>query len=230
MTAPLDSRVLSRYVLGPVKSWVASAADLLGVAHGIRTVGGYRTSSTVPNSDHPKGLALDFMTSSKTQGDALAADAVSNATSLGVKYVIWWHQIWTPSQGWHPYSLDSDNPHTDHVHVSFNDRAGSGGYVTKGGKPATDLSADTCAWKIAGPSVDIPDFLPGPSELGGGELCIASKKQVRQVIGGLLLVAGAVTVGAGLLLLVVYGLQRTPVGGTAAEIASVFARVIPKRG
>jgi len=235
MTAPIDTRIIQRYVLGPVKSWVAQAADLLGSAHGIRTVGGYRTSSTVPNSDHPKGRALDFITSSKAQGDALAADAVANARALGITYVIWWRQIWTPSQGWHPYSLVADNPHEDHVHVSFQDRPGSGQYVPKGGtaggKPATDLTAadETCAWKISGPAVDIPDILPGPNELSAGGMCIVSKKQMRQLIGGMLLVAGGVTLAVGLILLVTYGLQKTPVGATATDVARVFSRMVPGR-
>ena len=49
---------------------------------------------------------------------------IANFRALGVKYVIWYRRIWTPSQGWHDYDGPSD--HTDHVHVSFNDKPGTG--------------------------------------------------------------------------------------------------------
>lgn len=82
------------------------------------TVGGYRAKGSVPNSDHPKGLADDFMIGGNMGlGSTIANDFISNAAVRGVKYVIWNHQIWTPAQGWHPYNGPS--PHTDHVHVSF---------------------------------------------------------------------------------------------------------------
>jgi hypothetical protein len=112
------------YNLGKVAPHVQAAADLLGNMFGIRTIGGYRAHGSVPNSDHPKGLAGDFMTSSKAVGDKLAAYAVRNYKALGITYVIWWRRIWTPSRGWHDYSGPSD--HTDHVHLSFSPKAGSG--------------------------------------------------------------------------------------------------------
>lgn len=106
------------YSLGDVKPWVRAAADYFGPAHNISTVGGWRAHGSVPNSDHPKGLALDFMTRSKATGDQLAADVLRNAQAWNVKYVIWYREIWSPGKGWRPYSGPS--PHTDHVHVSFN--------------------------------------------------------------------------------------------------------------
>jgi len=119
-----QSRTDSRYNLGPVKPWVSAAADWFGTRHGIADVGGWREHGSVPNSDHPKGRALDFMTRSKSRGDALAADLIKNHQKWNVSYVIWYRRVWSPGRGWRPYSGPS--PHTDHVHASFGDKAGAG--------------------------------------------------------------------------------------------------------
>ena len=55
-----------------------------------------------PTSDHPRGRAVDYMVSSRSEGDRLAAYARANAKKLGVKYVLW-----------------RVKNHYDHVHVSF---------------------------------------------------------------------------------------------------------------
>jgi hypothetical protein len=91
--------------------WLNYAQQRWGV-----TVGGWRAHGSVPNSDHPKGRAIDIM-SSGSLGTSIANDFVSQAGSRGVSYVIWNGQIWTPGRGWHRYT--GPNPHTDHVHVSF---------------------------------------------------------------------------------------------------------------
>jgi hypothetical protein len=91
--------------------WLNYAAQRWGV-----TVGGWRAHGSVPGSDHPHGRAIDVMASG-AMGQAVANDFVANAGSRGVKYVIYNHQIWTPSQGWHRYN--GPNPHTDHAHISF---------------------------------------------------------------------------------------------------------------
>jgi len=115
---------MAGYDLGDVKPWVENAAELLGDMFGIRRIGGWRATGSVPNSDHPKGLALDMMTSSKAVGDRLAAYAIANYKALGIKYVIWYRRIWHPGKGWKKYTGPSS--HTDHVHLSFNSAAGSG--------------------------------------------------------------------------------------------------------
>lgn len=113
------------YLLGAVKPHVKAAADSLGPKHGIRVIYGWRAVGSVPNSDHPKGLALDFMTSSKAQGDALANDLITNASAYGVKYLVWWEQSWNPKRGtWVKYT-STTNKHRDHVHASFEDKAGA---------------------------------------------------------------------------------------------------------
>ncbi|GAA2329965.1 hypothetical protein [Dactylosporangium salmoneum] len=84
--------------------------------------------------EHPKGRACDFSVQ-KTKGfggvatgddfvygSTLAAYFVKNADQLGVMYVIWFKQIWTPAAGWHHYSGVAGDPssdHTNHVHLSI---------------------------------------------------------------------------------------------------------------
>ncbi len=83
--------------------------------------------------EHPKGRACDFAAdaggfggvatgSSKEYGTRLAAWLVKNASALGVMYVIWFKQIWTPAGGWHAYHSGQGDPssdHTNHVHLSI---------------------------------------------------------------------------------------------------------------
>ncbi|MEU4667823.1 hypothetical protein AB0F91_07610 [Amycolatopsis sp. NPDC023774] len=70
-------------------------------------------------SDHPAGLALDFMVDTTT-GNALAAYVLAHQGQFGVTYVIWRQRINTGS-GWKAME-DRGSPtanHFDHVHVSF---------------------------------------------------------------------------------------------------------------
>lgn len=61
-----------------------------------------------PTSDHPRGLALDFIVDNST-GDDLAAYADENTEALGISYILW--QV---------------PDHYDHVHISFNEEPGPG--------------------------------------------------------------------------------------------------------
>lgn len=139
------------YALGAVKPHVKSAAEQLGARFGIRTIYGWAPGKY----DHPRGLALDFMTNNlpngRAVGDALAAYVVANASSLGITYVIWYRRIFSvarASEGWRPYSGDSE--HTDHVHVSFSETPGSGMLLlgsenmglTNMGNPISNLEAN----------------------------------------------------------------------------------------
>lgn len=110
--------------LGPVKAHVRSAAEEISQFSGITNIGGWRATGSVPNSDHPKGLAIDVMTRDKAQGDKVALYAVQNASRLSVTYIIWWQRIWQDGK-WANYVGPS--PHKDHVHISFAPTAGSGG-------------------------------------------------------------------------------------------------------
>lgn len=109
------------YKLGGVKPHVATAAAEIGPMFGITTIFGVGDRTT-PDSDHPKGLALDFMTKSKTVGDALAAYVLANAGRLMVSYVIYRQRINShDGRGWRAME-DRGSPtanHMDHVHVSF---------------------------------------------------------------------------------------------------------------
>jgi len=83
----------------------------------ITSVGGYNDEGSVPNSDHPKGLAIDLMTTDVPLGDAVSEYSIANVDRLGISYLIWNNRDWNPQAGWGPYTGPS--PHTDHVHISF---------------------------------------------------------------------------------------------------------------
>ncbi len=83
--------------------------------------------------EHPKGRACDFAANKngfagaatgddRLYGDRLAGWFVGNADRLGVLYVIWYRQIWTPAAKWHRYGSAGGDPasdHTNHVHLSI---------------------------------------------------------------------------------------------------------------
>ncbi|BCB79070.1 hypothetical protein GCM10022251_18970 [Phytohabitans flavus] len=85
------------------------------------------------DGEHPLGQACDFGVdaddvfggtasgAAKTYGNNLARFFVNNASRLGVKYVIWFRQIWLPSSGWKSYSgcCGPSELHTNHVHLSL---------------------------------------------------------------------------------------------------------------
>jgi hypothetical protein len=106
--------------LGPVKDHVRAAANSIGHQFGVKTIGGWRDTGSVANSDHPKGLALDFMIddipNGASVGQRIVEYAILHGNTLGVTYVIWNRRIWRDGN-WKAYRGPS--PHTDHVHVSF---------------------------------------------------------------------------------------------------------------
>lgn len=140
------------WALGGVKPWVAKAGREVGHRFGIATILGLGERTT-PGSDHPKGLALDFMT---THGQGLADYVKANAGRLGVTYVIWHQHIWSvarSSEGWRLME-DRGSPtanHMDHVHVSFQATAPAGG-----GKPATDSGSGSVSGSQSGSSSSSP--------------------------------------------------------------------------
>jgi hypothetical protein len=82
--------------------------------------------------EHPLGQACDFAAQrtgfggvatggDRDYGNRLANYFVRNADRLGVKYVIWFQEIWLPSSGWRQYSRGNGDPaseHQNHVHLS----------------------------------------------------------------------------------------------------------------
>lgn len=95
-----------------------------------RFVGCFRSGGPF---EHPKGRACDWSAQqsgfggdatgkAKLYGNNLAAFFVRNADRLGVMYVIWYRQFWSPATGWKSYSGsggDASSDHTNHVHVSM---------------------------------------------------------------------------------------------------------------
>jgi len=109
----------------PVKPWVREAAEYLGALHDIKTIGGYRPTSAVANSDHPKGLALDLMTRNFAQGNAIAKTVERMWKVLDVTYMIWKQRIKTNPRGRWERMENRGSPtanHMDHVHLSFQKR------------------------------------------------------------------------------------------------------------
>jgi hypothetical protein len=107
--------------------------DLIKTGFGETHLGGWCpggcTTGHVAGSDHYSGHAIDIMILPQTDpqrindGTRLADWLVANHRQLAVKYVIWRAQIWTPTEGWHPYTHPSGSSsptlaHMDHVHAS----------------------------------------------------------------------------------------------------------------
>lgn len=93
----------------------------------------YGLGSRNGRSDHPRGLAVDFMIENyrspagNALGWQLAEWTRTHADELQVKYIIWDMKYWSASQrdrGWVPYTRYGSNPddnlaHRNHVHVSY---------------------------------------------------------------------------------------------------------------
>lgn len=103
---------------------VRAVAESVGGMFGVPQVLGYGQRST-PNSDHPKGLALDFMVGTdRGMGDSVAQYLQRNAAALGVTYIIWRQHIWNIERSGEGWRLMGDRGgitenHFDHVHCSF---------------------------------------------------------------------------------------------------------------
>ncbi len=83
---------------------------------GLSSIGGYR-----PNAgEHSTGQAVDFMITSKAQGDAIAAWVQQHVAPFNVEYVIWRQRYWEPGSAWRLMedrgSITAN--HYDHVHVT----------------------------------------------------------------------------------------------------------------
>ncbi len=99
--------------LRPHAAW---SARVIKNKFGIGTVYGKGARPNNPSSDHPRGLAADFVTS-RSQGDRVRDFVIANWRQLNVKYIIWEGRISTDrGRTWRPAS-----GHYDHVHVSFLD-------------------------------------------------------------------------------------------------------------
>lgn len=79
-------------------------------------MGGYRATGSVPDSDHPKGLAIDIMTTDNNTAQRIIALFRSQS---GAKYWIWNRRSAYQSSLWVPRNYTGPSPHTDHVHLSY---------------------------------------------------------------------------------------------------------------
>jgi hypothetical protein len=104
--------------LDGVKPHVAQVGNHVKGKFGIDDVGGAAGRSG--DSDHPSGLALDFMTDETKTGNAIAEYVLANQDKFAVTYVIW-RQRYNDGSGWSAMedrgSVTAN--HFDHVHVSF---------------------------------------------------------------------------------------------------------------
>lgn len=131
-----DKAARSYSTLGAVKPHVRNCAIVVGNQHDVETIYGIGTR-TGP-SDHPLGLALDFMVyKDRAKGDAVVATLRSNWKTYGIKYIIWQQAI-DEGSGFKPMEnrgSDTAN-HRDHPHVSFHptpgDASAHSGGVDKG--------------------------------------------------------------------------------------------------
>lgn len=141
------------YGLPGVKPWVLEAANYLGSKYGISSIGGVGDRGNNPTSDHPRGLALDFMTTDVDKGWSLANEALRLQGVLDGTYMIWQKKIHSfDSRGWRDYSHPSgaSSPtldHMDHVHISFSPNGKAGDLPTLGN------STGATGFAGAGPSV-----------------------------------------------------------------------------
>ena len=99
------------------QTWQEVSSQFEGVKH-LGIWGDKRHQKT--KSDHNTGDALDIGIKDSSQGEQIAQKLIKEAQDKNISYIIWNKQIWNPSisNSWRPYN--GDNPHTSHVHVSFN--------------------------------------------------------------------------------------------------------------
>ncbi|WP_370947177.1 hypothetical protein AB5J62_06375 [Amycolatopsis sp. cg5] len=103
--------------LSGTKPYVAQVGNHVKAKFGIDEVGGVASRSGA--SDHPSGLALDFMVDTAT-GNQVADYVLANQKDFGVSYVIW-RQRYNDGSGWDTMEDrgGATANHMDHVHVSF---------------------------------------------------------------------------------------------------------------
>ena len=192
-----------KYQLGNVKPWVSSAADYLGNLFGFSNIGGWREHGSVPNSDHPKGLALDFMTNKPAQANELLSYGITHAGELGIKYLIYNRKIYEAKNGFKARDYNGPSPHTDHVHISFNDAAPTG---MGSGTPATPVGYgfDPSKWPVIG-------------QIEGAAAKLTSPDWWKRL--------GLYSMGAALILIGVLFLLRKPVEQAAVTAGKVWGKV-----
>lgn len=179
------------YSLPNVKPIAVRAANDLGRKFGIKVIGGYadrNIAGTSIKSDHAYGLALDFMCSIPT-GDRLAAYAKDHAAAYGITYIIHNRKIWSVArskEGWRTYS--GENPHTDHVHISFKSSGGGSLPTDTPDAGASTGGGGGTGGAQASPAASVASVIPGPwNALGDFLTAPGLWLRVAMFIGGVLL-------------------------------------------
>ncbi|AGM05676.1 hypothetical protein [Amycolatopsis keratiniphila] len=103
--------------LAGTKPHVAQVGNHVKAKFGVTNIGGVAGRANA--SDHPSGLALDFMVDTAT-GNAIAEYLMANQKDFGITYVIW-RQRYNDGSGWDTMEDrgGATANHMDHVHVSF---------------------------------------------------------------------------------------------------------------
>jgi hypothetical protein len=130
-----------RMAYGGVMQHVAAAGDEIVRVFGPMPGGIGGVGQRSGPSDHPLGLALDFMTMSNVAlGTAVEQYIYDHAAQMSMKYNIFRQRIRYPGGGWSGME-DRGSPtanHMDHVHTSFMAIPGQVGSGPGGGAPAPD--------------------------------------------------------------------------------------------
>jgi hypothetical protein len=129
------------YSLGAVKPWVKTAAQEVGDKFDVSTI--YGVGARAGESDHPSGLALDFMVyKDKAKGDSVYEYGKANWDRLGIKYIIWYQRI-DEGSGLKPMENRGGITanHQDHNHWSFTSSGGSSGTNSRGGDTGTQTDS-----------------------------------------------------------------------------------------
>lgn len=100
---------------GGLVGFARLAWDVFSKAFGLN-MGGWRAHGSVPGSDHPKGKAIDVMTTNPIM-HRLIIELFKRLP--GAKYWISMRRIAMAREGWKSRPYSGPSPHTDHVHTSF---------------------------------------------------------------------------------------------------------------
>ncbi|MBI5517672.1 MAG: D-alanyl-D-alanine carboxypeptidase family protein [Deltaproteobacteria bacterium] len=109
-------------------------AFILARVPAVKTIGGYNcrpnTARTSQTSVHGTGRALDIMiptlqgAANSAVGDPIANWLVTNASVIGVQYLIWNRVKWSGSRtGRKDAPYGGPNPHVDHIHLELTSAA-----------------------------------------------------------------------------------------------------------
>ncbi len=109
---------LPGYAGGGLVTGAQQLRSIISEKFGISNIGGYRAADGF--NEHSTGRALDVMVgNNKSQGDSVKDFALSNASAIDLKWVIWRQHLYYPGGGGYDMP-DRGSPtqnHMDHVHI-----------------------------------------------------------------------------------------------------------------